>query len=190
MCDRNPVLLLVPRTRRPITHKETMSGHFWRSLVLRFKSATLLGQRKSGSDRAADRWRDDYRHRPGVVGRLDLHHLYPGGLGEETAGAGAGRPPRRSPPRCHVKDAVEERLFAYPRRDLPAHAARPVFMDTTSLYFEGAGGQTLGQHGYSEDHRSDLRQMILAVLIDGDGRPMCSEMWPGNTADGSDADPG
>jgi transposase len=58
-----------------------------------------------------------------------------------------------------------------------------VFMDTTSLYFEGAGGQTLGQHGFSKDHRPDLRQMILAVLIDGDGRPVCSEMWPGNTAD-------
>src|ERR1700759_3201193 len=56
-------------------------------------------------------------------------------------------------------------------------------MDTTSLYFEGAGGQTLGQHGYSKDHRPDLRQMILAVLLDGDGRPVCSEMWPGNTAD-------
>lgn len=24
--------------------------------------------------------------------------------------------------------------------------------------------------------------MILAVLIDGDGRPVCSEMLPGNTA--------
>ena len=56
-------------------------------------------------------------------------------------------------------------------------------MDTTSLYFEGAGGQTLGGYGYSKDHRPDLRQMILAVLIDGDGRPVCSEMWPGNTAD-------
>jgi transposase len=51
------------------------------------------------------------------------------------------------------------------------------------LYFEGAGGQTLGRHGYSKDHRLDLRQMILAVLIDGDGHPVCSEMWPGNTAD-------
>src|SRR3954454_23225575 len=56
-------------------------------------------------------------------------------------------------------------------------------MHTRSLYFEGAGGQTLGQHGYSKDHRPDLRQMILAVLLDGDGRPVCSEMWPGNTAD-------
>jgi hypothetical protein len=33
-------------------------------------------------------------------------------------------------------------------------------MDTTNLYFECAGGQTLSQHGYSKDHRPDLRQMI------------------------------
>jgi hypothetical protein len=25
--------------------------------------------------------------------------------------------------------------------------------------------------------------MILAVLLDGDGRPVCTEMWPGNTTD-------
>src|SRR4051812_32842417 len=56
-------------------------------------------------------------------------------------------------------------------------------MDTTSLYFEGAGGQTLGRHGFSKDHRPDLHQMILAVLLDGNGRPVCTEMWPGNTAD-------
>jgi Transposase DDE domain len=47
----------------------------------------------------------------------------------------------------------------------------------------GLGGQSIGQYGYSKDHRPDLRQLILAVLIDGDGRPVCSEMWPGNTAD-------
>jgi transposase len=56
-------------------------------------------------------------------------------------------------------------------------------MDTTSVYFEGAGGQTLGRRGSSKDHRPDLHQMILAVLLDGDGRPVCTEMWPGNTAD-------
>ena len=83
-------------------------------------------------------------------------------------------------PRC-TKDLVEERLFAH-RRDLFSRLDL-VFMDTTSLYFEGAGGQTLGRHGHSKDHRPDLRQMILAVLIDGEGRPVCSEMWPGNTAD-------
>src|SRR5262249_9026783 len=83
-------------------------------------------------------------------------------------------------PRC-LKDLVEERLFAH-RRDLFTRLDL-VFMDTTSLYFEGTGGQTLGWYGERKDPRPDLRQTILAVVSDGDGRPVCSEMWPGNTAD-------
>src|SRR5262245_43875483 len=133
----------------------------------------------SGSDRAADRWREDYAIAD--VEALDLHHLYRtmAWLGEELpAKEQDGRTPFA--PRC-LKDVGEERLFAH-RRDLFTRLDL-VFMDTTSLYFEGAGGQTLGRHGYSKDHRPDLRQMILAVLIDGDGHPVCSEMWPGNTTD-------
>ena len=133
----------------------------------------------SGSDRAADRWREDYAIAD--VAGLDLHHLYRAmaWLGEKLpAKEQDGRTPFA--PRC-VKDVIEERLFAH-RRDLFTKLDL-VFMDTTSLYFEGAGGQTLGRQGYSKDHRPDLRQMILAVLLDGDGRPVCSEMWPGNTAD-------
>jgi hypothetical protein len=76
---------------------------------------------------------------------------------------------------------LEEELFAR-RRDVLS-TLDLVFMDTTSLYFEGAGGQTLGRRGFSKDHRPDLNQMILAVLLDGDGQPVCTEMWPGNTAD-------
>jgi hypothetical protein len=130
-----------------------------------------------GSDLAADRWREDYR----IAGAeaLELQHLYRAmaWLGEELP-AQDGRTPFA--PRC-TKDLLEERLFAH-RRDLFSRLDL-VFMDTTSLYFEGAGGQTLGRHGHSKDHRPDLCQMILAVLIDGEGRPVCSEMWPGNTAD-------
>src|SRR3974390_799050 len=133
----------------------------------------------SGSDRATDRWREDYAI--AGVDKLGLHHLY-----RAMAWLGEELPEReqdaRTPfaPRC-VKDVAEERLFAHRRDRLTRLDV--VFMDTTSLYFEGAGGQTLGRHGYSKDHRPDLRQMILAVLIDGDGRPVCSEMWPGDTAD-------
>jgi Transposase DDE domain len=132
-----------------------------------------------GSDLAAVRWREDYR----IAGTeaLELHHLYRAmaWLGEELL---AQEQDDRTPfaPRC-TKDLVEERLFAH-RRDLFSRLDL-VFMDTTSLYFEGTGGQTLGRHGHSKDHRPDLCQMILAVLIDGDGRPVCSEMWPGNVAD-------
>lgn len=67
-----------------------------------------------GSDRAADRWREDYRI-DGVEG-LDLHHLYRAmaWLGEELAGD--EQDGRTLAPRC-LKDVMEERLFAK-RRDL------------------------------------------------------------------------
>jgi hypothetical protein len=127
-----------------------------------------------GSDLAAVRWREDYRIADAEA--LKLHHLY-------RAMAWLGEPlpeteqdaRTRFAPRC-TKDLVEERLFGH-RRDLFSRLDL-VFLDTTSLYFQGAGGQTLGRHGHSKDHRPDLCQMILAVLIDGDGRPVCSEMWP------------
>ena len=83
-------------------------------------------------------------------------------------------------PRC-VKDVIEEKLFDK-RRDLFADLS-VVFMDTTSLSFYGEGGEALGEHGYSKDYRPDLKQMILALIVDGNGRPICTEMWPGNTAD-------
>jgi hypothetical protein len=133
----------------------------------------------SGSDRACEKWMADYDI-PGVD-ELALHHLYRAmaWLGEELAAdqqSGATAFAART-----VKDLIEEQLFAR-RRDLFSELS-VVFMDTTSLSFTGAGGETLGERGYSKDHRPDLMQMIVAVVIDADGRPICSEMWPGNTAD-------
>jgi transposase len=135
----------------------------------------------SGSDRRCEKWMTDYRI-AGIDG-LQLHHFYRAmaWLGEEIAPAATGS----LAPRC-IKDLIEEQLFER-RRDLFSDLSL-VFMDTTSLSFYGAGGGTLGAYGHSKDHRADLKQMILAVVIDGDGRPICTEpicteMLPGNTAD-------
>jgi len=133
-----------------------------------------------GSDRAADKWRLDYVL-PEPAMELDLHQLYRAmaWLGEELPAAEQmGRTPFA--PRC-VKDVVEERLFDR-RRDLFTEAA-VVFFDTTSIYFEGRGGQTLAKHGHSKDHRPDLRQMVVGLVLDSGGRPICCELWPGNTTD-------
>jgi Transposase DDE domain len=133
----------------------------------------------SGSDRACEKWMADYAI-SGVDG-LTLHHLYRAmaWLGEELpADQQSGATPFA--PRT-IKDLIEEGLFAR-RRDLFSELS-VVFMDTTSLSFAGAGGETLGERGYSKDHRPDLMQMIVGVVIDAAGRPVCSEMWPGNTAD-------
>jgi transposase len=82
--------------------------------------------------------------------------------------------------RC-VKDIVEEELFMA-RRDLFT-GFDLVFFDTTSIYFEGEGGETLGQRGKSKDHRPDLKQMVVGVVMDDKGNPVCSEFWPGNITD-------
>ena len=79
------------------------------------------------------------------------------------------------------KDAVEETLFRR-RRDLFTDLSL-AFFDTTSLYFEGQGGESLGQFGYSKDHRPDRRQMIVGAVLTGEGQPVCCELWPGNQAD-------
>ena len=130
----------------------------------------------SGSDRACEKWMADYQI-PGAED-LQLHHLYRAmvWLGEEVE----AKAPDALAPRC-VKDRIEEALFDR-RRDLFTDLS-VVFMDTTSLSFYGEGGETLGARGYSKDYRPDLKQMIVAAVIDGEGRPICTEMVPGNTAD-------
>jgi transposase len=132
-----------------------------------------------GSDRAADKWKDDYE----IEGceDLQLHHLYRamGWLGDELSREEqADKTPFA--PRCN-KDLIEEALFAR-RRDLFTQL-QLVFFDTTSIYFEGEGGETIGQRGHSKDHRPDLKQMIVGAVLDGQGRPICCELWPGNTTD-------
>jgi hypothetical protein len=117
----------------------------------------------SGSDRAAHYWQRDI-HLAGSEA-LQLHHLYRAmrWLGE-------------------VKDQIEEGLYQS-QRDLFSQLSL-AFFDTTSLYFEGQGGESLGQYGNSKDHRSDLKQMVMGAVLTGEGRPVCCELWPGNQADG------
>ena len=131
----------------------------------------------SGSDRFCDRWHRDYIIE-GVEG-LDLHHYYRamGFIGEELADQINASP---FSPRC-IKDIIEEDIF-FRRRDLFTELDL-VFFDTTSIYFEGKGGQSLGKRGRSKDHRPDLKQMVVGVVIDNQGQPICCQMWPGNTTD-------
>lgn len=44
-------------------------------------------------------------------------------------------------------------------------------------------GRTIGQFGHSKDSRPDRKQMVVGAILDDRGRPICCEMWPGNTAD-------
>lgn len=169
----------------------------WKQTGLKRVVEDLLGERKfefpveraifvavlsrlfaPGSDRFCSKWMQDYA----IEGadELDLHHFYRAmaWLGEELPDS--QQTGRTLSPRC-VKDLIEEELF-FRSRDLFS-SLDLVFFDTTSIYFEGEGGETLGERGHNKDHRPDLKQMVVGAVIDKEGRPICCEMWPGNTAD-------
>jgi len=131
----------------------------------------------SGSDRQCERWKETQR----VEGAdsLSLHHLYRAMrfLGTDVEDQLAKTP---FTSRC-IKDVIEEKLFER-RADLFTGLSM-VFFDTTSIYFEGYGGEELGSLGHSKDHRPDLHQMIVGAVLNERGEPICCELWPGNTAD-------
>jgi hypothetical protein len=123
----------------------------------------------SGSDRHASQWQRSFCL-PGVA-ELTLDQAYKAmaWLGEEIGEA------------RWMTDAVEEALYRQ-RQDLFGELSI-AFFDTTSLYFEGAGGETLGQRGHSKDYRPQLKQVVLGIVLDASDRPIASFLWPGNTAD-------
>jgi hypothetical protein len=123
----------------------------------------------SGSDRHASEWRNGLRV-PGAEG-LDLDHAY-----KAMAWLGAVDAGDRS-----MAEAVEEALY---RHRQPLFGAVSIaFFDTTSLWFEGAGGESLGQYGHSKDYRGHLKQVVLGIVLDDADRPIASFLMPGNTAD-------
>jgi len=133
----------------------------------------------SGSDRAAEKWKEDF-HIAGTGG-IELHHLY-----RAMAWLGASRPAGITrafghPREQYIKERIEYLLFER-NRDLFS-SLKLVFFDTTSIYFEGEGGQSIGEYGHSKDHRPDLKQMVVGVVLDAEGRPMCCELLPGNIVD-------
>lgn len=133
-----------------------------------------------GSDRAAEKWKQDYRIE-GAEG-IELHQLYRamGWLGEEV-GTGSFRSKTAWMGTRTTKDRIEELLFAR-RRDLFSSLS-VLFFDTTSIYFEGEGGESIGQRGHSKDHRPDLKQMVVGAALDEEGRPVACELLPGNATD-------
>ncbi len=127
----------------------------------------------SGSDRHASTWRRSYRV-PGAE-ELELDHAYKAmaWLGEDLGGPGGdGRV---------MSEAIEEALYHH-RQPLLGELS-VAFLDTTTLWFEGRGGATLGRRGHSKDYRGHLAQVVLGIVLDGDDRPVASFLLPGNTAD-------
>jgi len=158
--------------------KEALEGRRYQFDVERAIYHTVIHRLfESGSDRSSLAWRENVS----LTGteEIDLQHLYRtmGFLGESHKDQTLKT---RFAPRCN-KDVIEELLFEK-RRDLFTKLDI-VFFDTTSIYFEGDGGESIGQYGNSKDHRPDRKQIVVGVVMDENGIPLCCEIWPGNTTD-------
>src|ERR1700751_5303115 len=81
------------------------------------------------------------------------------------------------------KEALEAHLS---RRcgELFAVQNEVLLYDVTSTYFEGqAEANPLARRGYSRDHRSDCKQVCIALVVTFDGFPLGYEVFAGNTHD-------
>jgi Transposase DDE domain len=178
----------LPELRRLSIGPDLVFGRLWQETGCRDVLRSLLAERHfgfdverviyltvlhrlmvSGSDRHAHDWHQRLRI-PGAEA-LTLEQAYKAmaWLGEQTADDRA------------MTDTVEEALYRH-RQPLLGELS-VAFFDTTSLYFEGRGGATLGQRGFSKDFRPQLHQVVLGIVLDGHERPIASFLWPGNTAD-------
>ena len=63
------------------------------------------------------------------------------------------------------------------------------YTDTTSFSFQGRyeieeeDAAVEITHGYSKDHRPDLKQMVLEIAVSNDGIPLLCAPWSGNAND-------
>ena len=59
-----------------------------------------------------------------------------------------------------------------------------VLCDLTSSFFEGLAEENdLAARGYARDHRPDCKQVVLAMVVSGEGFPLWHEVFRGNKSD-------
>ncbi|MEW6755339.1 MAG: IS1634 family transposase [Candidatus Latescibacterota bacterium] len=81
------------------------------------------------------------------------------------------------------RGAIEQRLREH-EQDLFALEDALYIYDVTSTYFEGQCLRNpLAQRGYSRDHRPDCKQVLVGLVIDGQGFPRAHEVFEGRRQD-------
>lgn len=87
------------------------------------------------------------------------------------------------------KEWIENELYHY-KKDLFNINVDVVLYDLTTLRFESTrvDKDNLRRFGYSKEMRTDCTQVVLGLLTDTDGIPLCFEVHPGNTFEGKTLD--
>lgn len=89
---------------------------------------------------------------------------------------------------AECKEDIEEHLFLK-NRNLFNMNVDVVFFDVTTISFESVRADSLRDFGFSKDAKFKEVQVVLALVIDCEGRPIGYELFPGNTFEGNTLEP-
>lgn len=81
------------------------------------------------------------------------------------------------------KESLEEAMFLK-NRNLFNMKVDVIFFDVTTFSFESVRPDGLRNFGFSKDGKFNEVQVVLAMLVDVEGRPVGYELFPGNTFEG------
>ena len=88
--------------------------------------------------------------------------------------------------RLHPNREPIERELAESEKTLFGLEETIFLYDLTSTYFEGQAERNgQAKRGYSRDHRPDCKQVVVGLVLDGDGFPKAHEIFEGNRQDRS-----
>jgi len=89
---------------------------------------------------------------------------------------------------AEYKEALEQDLFLK-NRNLFNMKVDVVFFDVTTFSFESVRADSLRDFGFSKDAKFNEVQVVLAMVVDCEGRPIGYELFPGNTFEGKTLEP-
>ncbi|MBN2009092.1 IS1634 family transposase [candidate division KSB1 bacterium] len=81
---------------------------------------------------------------------------------------------------CAIKNNIEQQLYYHFKSYNTQNTL--LFYDLTSVYFEGEQAD-MAVPGYSRDHRPDADQIVIGLVMNGDGIPIAHHVFEGNTVD-------
>lgn len=81
------------------------------------------------------------------------------------------------------KEEVERKVMLYAQKHL-YFDFKVVFYDVTTLYFETDKSDELRQCGFSKDHKFNQPQILLGLVVNRDGFPLCYEIFEGKKFEG------
>jgi hypothetical protein len=86
-------------------------------------------------------------------------------------------------PLLKLKNKIEELTISFAVKEFDFDFAM-VFYDVTTLYFETFKADDFRKPGFSKDNKSNQPQIVVGLVVNKEGFPVCYDLFPGNTFEG------